>query len=108
MTLLSVVRVKREPYDDVHWRGSVEESRQPAPVEASYELAVEVDGERRVFDAEVRTGSQVDFDDDLGDLMSARGLPRAAWSAVCEAVFVVHEGSAADFPLDLRSPPPEP
>ena len=120
MTLLSVERVEREPYDDVHWGPgpdgeTVETHREPAPVEAFYELAVEADGERRTFDAEVRTGRggvpQLDFGDadyELGDYMADHNLPESAWDVVCNAVFAVHSGDLPKLPLDLRSPPPGP
>ena len=121
MTLLSVERVEREPYDDVYWGPgpdgeAVETHRVPAPVEAFYELAVEADGRRRTFDAEIRTGRggvpQLDVPDDSdgypGDYLSERGLTDSGWDALCSAVFAVHSGDSVRFPLDLRSPPPGP
>ena len=120
MTLLSVERVQREPYEDVYWGQRpdgemVETHREPAPVEAFYELAVEADGERRTFDAEIRTGRdgapQLDFGDEdygLGDYTDDQGVPEPVWTVVCSAVFSVHVGDPPDFPLVLHSPPPGP
>ena len=118
MTLLSVVKVERRPpYNDIYFGPGldgdmVETHREPSPVVASYELAVEMDGQRRTFGAEVRSGRgdspQIDFDDALSDLMSERGLSDNAWSAVASAIFAAHSGSVDQLPLDLHSPPPGP
>lgn len=111
MRLTAISKVDRPPYYDVYWTlndqgESVEDHRELAPVEAFYELTVEASGKQHTFEAEVRTTRddlrQVDWDDDLRELLAEQGIPTSAWSRIGQAIFSTHIGESAQLPLKFE------
>lgn len=106
LNITSISNQIDRPYNDTLISGT-NKKEVPAPVLASYDVTISHQGVESVFWVEVRTAPQdtlqVDWSDDLQNLLSQAKAKPEAWSLLSNLIHDHYSGVTSDLPLQLPS-----
>lgn len=111
ITVVSIVRVEKKPFAETVSSGGTSsvpliQRKVIAPVLGFYSVGVSTGDVTEEYEAEVRDGPngvQIDWGDELQDLLTQYGCSDTEFLKLTSIIYSVHSGSEYILPMDLNT-----